>query len=107
MQQVGGLMNAGQQLGERPADRLDGGVAAAQERQRRLAAERPRRIAEDFIGTGRRQCLLERRLLEPTDVVDAADRKRRGEGLAARAHGMSVVSVAWSWRPLLQPCPNA
>jgi hypothetical protein len=92
VQQVGRLVDAGEQLGIRPADGLVGRVAGAQEGQRGLAAEGMARVAEDLVGAAHRERLRERRLLELVDVRQAADGECGAKGRADR--GLVVVVVA-------------
>jgi hypothetical protein len=57
MQHVRGLVDAREQLGVRPADRLVGRVAGAQEGQRCFAAESRAGVAEDLVGAARPSAL--------------------------------------------------
>ena len=87
VQQVGGLVDAGQQLGVRPADRLVGRIAAAQERR----APSCRRRRAPSCGRSRRCCA-------PSAPVRAASPRaggcRRGCGseTAARTRGRGLSS---------------
>ena len=85
VQQIRRLVDAGQQPGIGPAHRL--GIDRGQEGQRGLVAERARRIPEDLVGAAHRQRLHQRDRLEPANVGEDADRKRRRERWSRRAHG--------------------
>ena len=96
VQQVGRLVDAGEQLGVRPADGLGGRVGRGQKGQRRLVAKRMGRVHEDFVRALHRQCLSQGMGFEPLHVLQAAHRgtgsKRSVErGHLREAHGVSRV----------------
>lgn len=80
VQQVGGLVDAGQQLVVAPADGRLVGIGAAQEGQRGAVAEGGGRVAEDLVGALHRQRLGQRPGRQSAHVVDGTHREWRGEG---------------------------
>jgi hypothetical protein len=114
VQQVRGLVDAREQLGIRPADRLIGRIAAAQEGQRRLVAEGRAGVAEDLVGAAHRERFFERRFFQPPDVGEAAHREQGAERRGGRSRVVvlvvaccHVVSLMSSCRALRAACRSS
>ena len=71
VQRVGGLVNAGQQLAVRPADRLFGRIGRAQEPERGFVAKGVRRTAKNLVGAAHRQRLAQGRGFDLSHVGQA------------------------------------
>ncbi|MNQ93923.1 hypothetical protein D3C85_1094120 [compost metagenome] len=102
VQQIGRLVDAGQQFLVAPAHRLVGGIGAAQKGQRGLAAEGGRGVAEDFVGALDRQRLGQRAGLQALHVGRVAHRKGRREGARQGRDGVGRGHVRI---PPFRPAP--
>ncbi|KAG0921001.1 hypothetical protein G6F31_020504 [Rhizopus arrhizus] len=104
MQQVGGLVDAGQQLPIAPAYGLVVRVGGAQEGQRGLVAESRSRIAEDLVGALHRQRFGQRARLQALHVGGAAHQERRRERARQGRDGIGLRHILAS---SVQACPSA
>ncbi|MDT4867048.1 hypothetical protein FQZ97_1019390 [compost metagenome] len=101
VQQVGGLVDAREQLRIRPADGFIRRVAAAQKGECGLVAEGRAGVAEELVGAAHRERFFQRRFFQPPDVVEPAHREPGAERCAddvvvalvvACCHGVSLRS---------------